>query len=432
MNKYNRYMHNLYVLLNNEAQKQVKTALRDVIQALADIPKEDKLNDDLVQSIIDNSRHLLSQQLQDNVADQLGKINTIAYKTATLEFGTSIGLHAGTYNIAQKATVNKLTRQNLFWIGKHFGKDVDDKLVPLLDKALAEGYTRAQAADSLKDLFKNMNRNQDYWKAFAENAMTRTRSIATVEAMELHGVAKAEIVAIMDDRTSPICQELHGRIIEVDKMITVKNQLLNLSTEGRSSDEVKSEIQSIVPFLKDADVQAMGALSSSELQDAFPSVGLPPYHWKCRTTIISWIEDFALEGDIDLDKPIDKNFAIKDLSEQEILNKLEGIRHDKYPNYSDKDWESDFAKHAMKDFGIDNRQAFIQKARDIYKNPEHIRCQIYKGQLQYTFYSQAQGGYVVADTNGVIRGCFAHPKSGSIDKCLNKTENQYYNIKGVQ
>lgn len=162
MNKYNRYMHKLYVLLNNEAQKQVKTALRDVIQALADIPKQDKLNDDLVQSIIDNSRHLLSQQLQDNVADELGKINTIAYKTATLEFGTSIGLHAGTYNIAQKATVNKLTRQNLFWIGKHFGKDVDDKLVPLLDKALAEGYTRAQAADSLKDLFKNMNRNQDY------------------------------------------------------------------------------------------------------------------------------------------------------------------------------------------------------------------------------------------------------------------------------
>nr|MDK2851689.1 hypothetical protein [Candidatus Cloacimonadota bacterium] len=50
--------------------------------------------------------------------------------------------------------------------------------------------------------------------------------------------------------------------------------------------------------------------------------------WKCRTKIVSWIEDFALDGDVDLDKPVDKNFAIKDLSEQEILNKLEGIRHD--------------------------------------------------------------------------------------------------------
>ena len=260
--------------------------------------------------------------------------------------------------------------------------------------------------------------------------MTRTRSIATVEAMELHGVAKAEIVAIMDDRTSPICQELHGRIIEVPKMITIKNQLLNLSTEGRSSDEVKSEIQSIVPFLKDADVQAMGTLSSSELQDAFPSVGLPPYHWKCRTTIISWIEDFALEGDIDLDKPIDKNFAIKDLSEQEILNKLEGIRHDKYPNYSDKDFESDIKDHG-KGFGINSKQAFIQKARDIYKNPDHIRCRMREGQLQFTLYSQAQGGYVIADTNGVIRGCFAHSKPGSIAKCLENTEKQYYDIKGV-
>ncbi|MFA5666690.1 MAG: hypothetical protein WC944_06845 [Candidatus Cloacimonadaceae bacterium] len=301
-----------------------------------------------------------------------------------------------------------------------------------MDKALSEGWTRAQAADSLKDLFKNMNRNKDYWKAFAENAMTRTRSIATVEAMELHGVAKAEIVAIMDDRTSPICQELHGRIIEVPKMISVKNQLLQLTTDGRSSDEVKSEIQSIVPFLKDADVQAMGALSSAELQEAFPSVGLPPYHWKCRTKIISWIDDFALEGEVDLDKPIDKNFAIKDLSEQEILNKLEGIRHDKYPNYSDKDWESDFGKHGMKDFGIDNRQDFVQKARDIYKNPDHIRCQTFKGQLQFTFYSETHQGYVVADTNGVIRGCYGHSKDAAISKALAGTNTKYYDIKGVQ
>lgn len=71
------------------------------------------------------------------------------------------------------------------------------------------------------------------------------------------------------------------------------------------------------------------------------------------------------------------------------------------------------------------------KARDIYKNPEHIRCRMYEGQLQFTFYSQAQGGYVVADTNGVIRGCFADPKLGAIDKYLATTENQSYNIKGV-
>nr|MDK2851244.1 hypothetical protein [Candidatus Cloacimonadota bacterium] len=111
-------------------------------------------------------------------------------------------------------------------------------------------------------------------------------------------------------------------------------------------------------------------------------------------------------------------------------NKLEGIRHDKYPNYSDNDFESDIKKHG-KDFGINSKQQFLQKARDIYKNPDNIRCQMYKGQLQFTFYSQTHGGYVVADTNGVIRGCFAHDKPGSIAKCLENTENQYYNIKGV-
>jgi len=430
MSKYDSYMNKLYAVLINQSDKQVKSALRDIISALSQIPKQDKINDDIVQSVIENSRYLLSQKLQDALADDLEKINTLAYKTATIEFDTSIGIQAANFSIKQKATVSKLTRQNLFWIGKHFGKDIDDKLVPLLDTAIAEGYTRAQTADALKDLFKNMNRNKDYWKAFAENAMTRTRSIATIESMELHGIQKAEIVAIMDDRTSPICQELNGRIIEVPKIIEIKNQLLDLSTDGRSSDEVKAEIQSIVPFLKDSDVQNMAALSTHELQDAFASIGLPPYHWKCRTKIISWIEDFALEGDVDLDKPVDKNFAIKDLSEQEILNKLEGIRHDKYPNYSDNDFESDIKDHG-KDFGINTKQSFLQKARDIYKNPDNIRCQMYKGQLQFTFYSQTHGGYVVADTNGVIRGCYAHPKQGAIEKTIKATENMYYNIKGV-
>ncbi len=138
----------------------------------------------------------------------------------------------------------------------------------------------------------------------------------------------------------------------------------------------------------------------------------------------------ALEGDVDLDKPVDKNFAIKDLSEQEILNKLEGIRHDKYPNYSDNDFESDIKDHG-KDFGINTKQSFLQKARDIYKHPDNIRCRMYEGQLQFTFYSQTHGGYVVADTNGVIRGCYAHPKQGAIEKTIKATENMYYNIKGV-
>lgn len=54
-----------------------------------------------------------------------------------------------------------------------------------------------------------------------------------------------------------------------------------------------------------------------------------------------------------------------------------------------------------------------------------------EGQLQFTFYSQAHAGYVVADTNGVIRGCFQHDEPRAIAKCLENTENQYYNIKGV-
>lgn len=431
MNKYDSYMHNLYVLLNNEAKKQVQKALKDVIQALIDIPKDDKLNDDIVENIIQNTRHLLSDQLQELLADEMGKIIEKVYKSTTTDFNASLAIHVGTYNIAQKNTVNKLTKQNLFWIGKHFGKDIDDGLVPLLNEAITNGYTNETTADKIKDLFKDMNRSQHYWKGFAENAVSRTHSISTIENMQIQGIKKAQIVAYMDDRTSDICRELNGRIIDLEPIIAVKDKLLSLSTEGRSSDEVKDDIQAIIPFLSDSDAQSMGSLSSADIQKKFSGIGIPPYHWLCRTKIIPWIEEFALPGRINQNNDIPNKFKINNLSQQEILNKLEGIIHNKYPKYSDDDFLPDFTKHGQTEFKLDTYEAFMQKAQSIYRNPDHIRCRSYKGQLQFTLYSDKHQGYVVVDSNSVIRGCYAHIGDNAVQKAYNRTSGIYYNITGV-
>jgi len=431
MTKYDRYMHNLYVLLNNESKKQVQKALTDVIQALIAIPSQDKLDDLIVDNIIQNTSHILSDQLQEHLADETGKIIENVYKTTTTDFNASMGIHVGTYNINQKNTVNKITKQNLFWIGKHFGKDIDDGLVPLLNEAIANGYTRELTADKIKDLFKDMNRSQLYWKGFAENVVSRTQSISTIENMQLHGFKKAKIVAYMDDRTSDICKELNGRIIDLGPIIAVKDKLLSLSTDGRSSEEVKDDIQAVIPFLNDSDAQTMNSLSSADIQKKFPGIGIPPYHWLCRTKLIVWIDDFALPGKINQNNDIPDKFKIKNLSQQEILNKLEGVIHNKYPKYSDDDFQPDFTKHGQSEFKLDTYEEFIQKAQSIYRNPDYIRCRSYKGQLQFSLYSIKHQGYVVVDSNSVIRGCYAHTGDGAIQKAIRETESIYYDIKGV-
>ena len=50
-----------------------------------------------------------------------------------------------------------------------------------------------------------------------------------VSGYEDAGIEYAEIVAVMDDRTSPICRHLNGRIIPVSAMSAQRDQLLAAS-----------------------------------------------------------------------------------------------------------------------------------------------------------------------------------------------------------
>ncbi len=424
---YDKYMNELYLVLNNTWKKQVKKAARDAIVELSSLPASQKPDNEFVEEMMQNTVNRLTTELEGEVAPQVRKINEKCYRMAGADTQKPLNISVGLYGNKQKVTVEKVNTQNLFWIRKHFGAEIQDKLKVSLAEALDKGYSVREFGDVLKGQFNNLNQSSHYWRGFANNAIARTKTIGSIEAMERHKIEKAKIVARMDDRTTDICRELNGRIIEVSHMIEAKNKMLDIKTEGRSTEDVKAEIQAVAPFFRNAD-QIRGK-STREIQSKGTGVGMPPYHWGCRTRIIAWVDEFDDPGAVTPGSNSDPNDKYaKNLTQTEMLEKWNGVKSKRYPTFSDGDLESDWKKHGQREFGFTDKREYIQKARDIYNNADRVTCRTFKGQLQFQVYSFEQKGYVVVDTNSIIRGCYGHSKPGGTENAYNYYKKHYYEI----
>lgn len=86
--------------------------------------------------------------------------------------------------------------------------------------------------------------------------------------------------AVIDGKTTPFCRWVNGRVL------SVRGAQLQLDRHTRAA--LQNDIESLMdnwPMLSSKVVQSE---SPSDLRRAFASVGLPPYHFLCRTTI-RWV-----------------------------------------------------------------------------------------------------------------------------------------------
>lgn len=98
-------------------------------------------------------------------------------------------------------------------------------------------------------------------------------------AGEAAGVLAWEAYAVLDNRTTPFCRTFigRGRIVAIDKL---RGQFQALRNAARAEDAT-------------AAIQAWPLLDATQVASAAawegfwnrPTVGFPPYHWRCRTRI---------------------------------------------------------------------------------------------------------------------------------------------------
>jgi SPP1 gp7 family putative phage head morphogenesis protein len=189
----------------------------------------------------------------------------------------------------------------------------------IVERGLRDGLGREAIAEDLRNELPAMwdKGGEIYSRVVASNAMVRSRSISQASAYRDAGIERYEIMAVMDERTTVVCQGLNGQIISV----SAGSKINERAARAKNVDELKESN----PFIRDryikdengerirvlqteagvtiASVTSLGWHNVPQLDqyiesvsidmeltgDQLPndaSIGFPPYHHGCRTTTV--------------------------------------------------------------------------------------------------------------------------------------------------
>lgn len=115
----------------------------------------------------------------------------------------------------------------------------------------------------------------------------RLFNIGVLLAAEAAGEVELVAVNPMDERTTPFCRWVHGRVIGIR---AARDRVEAFAAAVRSGDRLS--IISAWPFISqsrrglDEIRRENGGSLTGGFRTFFASVGLPPYHWRCRTMAV--------------------------------------------------------------------------------------------------------------------------------------------------
>lgn len=157
---------------------------------------------------------------------------------------------------------------------------------------LERGAGRAEIAKDLRDEFRQTAIHPAYWETSAAVHVNRSRSFSSLASYRDAGIEEYQIVAVIDERTTAICLFMDGKTFSVS---TGLDRLADVEA-AESLDDVKER----APFMRETPTQILlpsgrqvAEITPSGFKDgmtekqlAGANVSTPPYHHRCRTTVI--------------------------------------------------------------------------------------------------------------------------------------------------
>lgn len=205
------------------------------------------------------------------------------------------------FDLVDDDAIRALTDHQLFWAGRHWDRNVSDRIAEVTRQVMVEqGLSGAEAARTLGPALQSeldisaapylrpatfkpppgwKGSASTYLTGLASNAATVGRAYGSTRAFEQVGITRIEIVNPDDERTCPRCRLMDGKVFLVpDAAAQVAS-----SIAARSPEAVKSvHPWRSVKWFRD-NVPRAGHISdehSSTLVKA--GVILPPFHYLCR------------------------------------------------------------------------------------------------------------------------------------------------------
>lgn len=198
------------------------------------------------------------------------------------------------FDVVDETAVAALSEQQLFWIDQYWSDHLSRRIsATVADEMLGSGLGREQAGEIMKKVISGefpgvsvpktfRGTPDDYFQMLAGTVRNRATNMGSIAEMVEAKITTYRIDAILDNRTSEVCQMLNGQTFTVEQ----GRQHVERTLAVRDPEEFKSiagwrtpeEVESLMNANRsDSDAMSM-ALSSAGLT-------LPPYHARCRTII---------------------------------------------------------------------------------------------------------------------------------------------------
>lgn len=288
----------------NTLAKDLSTAykadLDDAVnQVVKDIPEEE-FNADRTPELLEGIR----KQLE--TPQQLGMDKMLIFSLQTLLLSARLTTRPlikatgrSVKNVSKELTerdlwsANQMTNIQLFWIGELWSNHLSARIsATVAREAAQQGLGRQEVGRILRGVITTefpavrvpgtfAGSVDQYFTTLAGTVRTHGSSLGSIHTMADAGVERFEFVAVMDERTTEICQWMHGRQFTVGSALSMEDRIL------RAGDP--NAYKEVAGWRSFGDVQRLAGGGDLESQSALlgaAGVMLPPLHGLCRSIVI--------------------------------------------------------------------------------------------------------------------------------------------------
>lgn len=206
---------------------------------------------------------------------------------------------------------------NLFWIENHWNGFTRGLFNDALTDYFTEGMSREQLARRFAEDFAPLSKKgQVYWELMADHTATKTREMGRVTGYDRAGISAVQVRANLDHKTTPVCREMHGRVITTNSMVKQRGDYL-AAISKRDHGRAKAA------WTMHSSPDAVAGKRTSKLP---VGTAMPPYHFRCRTITVMYIIDDETEVGSWTRKAYDR----EQLSRQELAAVVERAKSAKW------------------------------------------------------------------------------------------------------
>lgn len=198
------------------------------------------------------------------------------------------------FKVVDLESIEYLKASDNFYVGKQFGRYSDKVREVLRETIFEKGFGANQVAKEIRNAVGDqVNLKFHQYENVARTSANRVRNWSRAFAFEEAKVKRVEFIAMMDERTSEICQAMNGMVWETKE---VTKRLVEVMEAG------EDRLPEVSPFpaLKDKydgsgnlvrlGVQNISGVLKSSTDLVKMGVVAPPLHGRCRSVLVESID----------------------------------------------------------------------------------------------------------------------------------------------